>query len=310
MKGLLGNGFSLPEYEVTDESQFRQRRQIIKSMAALPLTGLLSGLVNASCEKPGSMPEMPTSSANSLHQISHYNNFYEFSTNKEAIAILAQEMKLRPWTVEVSGEVESPAVFDIETLTRRVDIVERIYRFRCVEGWSMVIPWNGFQLCNLLAEVKPTSRAKYVQFVSRVDQASMIGLSRTGLEFPYSEALRLDEAMHPLVLLATGIYGKDLPAQNGAPLRLVVPWKYGFKSAKSIVKIIVTEHQPRTSWNAISPSEYGFYANVNPDISHPRWSQRKEHKIGELKKKKTLMFNGYEAQVAQLYDGMDLKEFY
>lgn len=310
MKALSVGSFDLQESQVTDESTFRRRRQIIKAMGILPVTGLFSSDVAASCEALALTHESSADTPNTLHQISNYNNFYEFSTNKQAVAILAKGMKTQPWTVEISGEVETAKVFDIESLVSRQDMVERIYRFRCVEGWSMVIPWNGFQLCNLLAQVKPTSRAKYVQFISKVDESSMIGLNRTGLKFPYTEALRIDEAMHPLVLLATGIYGNAMPAQNGAPLRLVVPWKYGFKSAKSIIKIVLTEYQPETSWHTISPSEYGFYANVNPRIAHPRWSQRKENKIGELKKKKTLMFNGYESHVAQLYDGMDLKKFY
>ncbi len=300
------DAFNLPESEVTDEGFFRKRRQIVKAMGILPIAGLLPAPVEAVCESP--LLNSDIGKANSLHQISHYNNYYEFSTNKQAVALLAKEMSLRPWTLEISGEVEKPEIIDIDNLLQQQEIVERIYRFRCVEGWSMVIPWNGIQLCKLLTRIKPTSRAKYVQFISHVDESSMIGLSLTGLDFPYMEALRLDEAMHPLTLLATGLYGKDLPAQNGAPLRLVVPWKYGFKGPKSIVKIILSEQKPETSWNKISPTEYGFYANVNPRVSHPRWSQRKENKIGELKKKKTLMFNGYEQQVAGLYRGMDLEK--
>lgn len=296
----------LPESMVTDERLFRQRRDILKSMGLLPVAaGLFPAPSTAACESP----ELESvGKANSLYEISHYNNYYEFSTNKEAVALLAREMPISPWTVEISGEVEKPGVFSIDDLLNKQEIVERIYRFRCVEGWSMVIPWNGFQLCDLLKKALPTSRAKYVQFVSHVDKKHMIGLNRTGLEFPYLEALRIDEAMHPLTLLASGIYGKDIPRQNGAPLRLVVPWKYGFKSAKAIVKIILSERQPETSWQKISPQEYGFFANVNPHVDHPRWSQRKENKIGELKKTRTLMFNGYEEFVAGMYTGIDLNK--
>ena len=290
----------LRESDVTDEALFKKRRQLVMAMGLLPIAGLASAGVAAA---DGLEP-------NSYHQITHYNNYYEFSTNKEAVALLAGKMPLRPWTLEVTGEVESPLVVDIDSLITGQQIVERIYRFRCVEGWSMVIPWNGFQLCDLLRRARPTSRARYVEFVSHVDEDHMIGMSRTALPFPYREALRIDEAMHPLTLMASGIYGRDLPAQNGAPLRLVVPWKYGFKSSKAIVKIVLREDQPATSWNRISPSEYGFYANVNPSVAHPRWSQRKEVRIGELKKIKTLMFNGYQEQVAGLYQGMDLQLHY
>lgn len=298
----------LPESTVTDESLFRQRRKILQSMSLLPVaTSLFPVPSSAVCEAP----DLPSvGEANSLYEISHYNNYYEFSTSKEAVALLAREMPVNPWTIEVSGEVEKPGIHGIEDLLKQHDIVERIYRFRCVEGWSMVIPWNGFQLCDLLQKAQPTSRAKYVQFVSHVDKKHMIGLNRTGLEFPYREALRIDEAMHPLTLLASGVYGQEIPPQNGAPLRLVVPWKYGFKSAKAIVKIILTEQQPETSWHQISPQEYGFFANVNPHVSHPRWSQRKENKIGELKKTRTLMFNGYEEYVAGMYTNIDLQKHF
>ncbi len=299
----------LPEFEVTDEERFRQRRQLVKAMGLLPVAGLLpAGLEAGNC----ALADFAAGDIelNTYHEITHYNNYYEFSTNKQAVALLARSMPLRPWTLEVSGEVENPLLLDIDTVINQQQIVERIYRFRCVEGWSMVIPWSGFQLCNLLRRAKPTSRAKYVAFVSHVDRTHMIGMGRTALEFPYREALRIDEAMHPLTLLASGIYGKDLPPQNGAPLRLVVPWKYGFKSPKAIVKIVLYEQRPQTSWNKISPSEYGFFGNVNPRVAHPRWSQRREVRIGELKKSRTLMFNGYEAQVANLYQGMDLKQNY
>ncbi len=301
----LNEQTGLSEADITDEALFRKRRRLIKAMGMFPIAGLLQSNVIADCADVRIIPG--TDKPNSFYEITHYNNFFEFSTNKQAVALLAKEMPLRPWTLEISGEVEKQLTIDIDQILRQQQIVERIYRLRCVEGWSMVIPWSGFQLCNLLARAKPTSRAKYVQFISHVDETHMIGLGRTGLDFPYQEALRFDEAMHPLTLLATGLYGKDLPAQNGAPLRLVVPWKYGFKSSKSIVKIVLSEQKPLTSWNKISPSEYGFYANVNPRVPHPRWSQRKEVRIGELKKIKTLMFNGYQEQVAHLYKNMDLR---
>jgi len=301
----------LKEHEVTHENTFNERRNIIKTLglvgvSASPLISINNALANCV------MPHLsaPIDKLNTFKQISRYNNYYEFSTNKKAVALLAKHMKVRPWTVEITGEVEKPVTLDIDDLLKSYTSEERIYRFRCVEGWSMVIPWHGFPLCELIKRVKPTSKAKYVQFVSKVDDDTMIGLNRTGLKFPYTEALRIDEAMNPLTLLATGLYNQDLPQQNGAPLRLVTPWKYGFKGNKSIVKIIFTEKKPATSWHSISPSEYGFYGNVNPKVSHPRWSQRKENRIGELRKRKTLMFNGYEEQVASLYSGMDLEKDY
>jgi len=301
----------IKESHVTDENAFNDRRRIIKTLglaavAAGPIGHTSQAL--ASCIMPAL--SAPIDSLSSFKQITRYNNFYEFSTNKKAVSLLAKHMKVRPWTVEIAGEVENPITLDIDDILKTFPSEERIYRFRCVEGWSMVIPWHGFQLCQLIKHVKPTSKAKYVQFISKVDDETMIGLNRTGLEFPYSEALRIDEAMNPLTLLATGLYNQDLPNQNGAPLRLVIPWKYGFKGNKSIVKILFTEYQPFTSWHSISPSEYGFYGNVNPKVPHPRWSQRKENRIGELKKRKTLMFNGYEEQVAQLYSNMDLEKNY
>lgn len=298
----------LTDYHVTDEQLFKQRRKIITGLGLLPIVVNFPTTLLGKGNSETQIPKL-AEKVNSFHQITHYNNFYEFSTNKQAVALLAKHMQIQPWTLEVSGEVEKPTIFDLESLSK-IQQVERIYRFRCVEGWSMVIPWGGIQLCDLLTQVKPTSRAKYVQFISHVDDKAMLGMSRTGLSFPYREALRMDEAMHPLTLLSTAIYGKQILPQNGAPIRLVVPWKYGFKSSKSIVKIILSENKPTTSWNEISPSEYGFLGNVNPKVSHPRWSQRKENKIGELKKKRTLMFNGYESQVANLYKGMDLKNNY
>ena len=246
--------------------------------------------------------------------VTSYNNFYEFGTDKSDPARHAGSLKTRPWTVLVEGEVKKPGPWDLDTLLKLSAMEERIYRMRCVEGWSMVIPWVGWSLSELIRRVEPTGNAKYLQFVTLADKAQMPGLRSPVLDWPYTEALRIDEAMHPLTLLAFGLYGELLPHQNGAPLRLVVPWKYGFKSAKSIVRIRFVEKQPTTSWEAAAPREYGFYSNVNPKVDHPRWSQATERRIGDdgllSRKRPTLMFNGYEAQVGQLYAGMDLAKSY
>jgi len=247
---------------------------------------------------------------NTLKQITHYNNYYEFSTNKEAVRILAQELTTDPWTLTIDGEVEKTITLDLEDIKKLFDEEERIYRLRCVEGWSMVIPWNGIPLCKIIKRAMPTSAAKYVAFTSLKRSSEMIGQRRGSLEWPYQEGLQINEAMHPLTFMATGLYGADLPKQNGAPLRLVVPWKYGFKSAKAITHITLTREQPVSSWNQLTPSEYGFLGNVNPDVSHPRWSQRRENRIGELRKRRTLPFNGYAEQVADLYRGIDLSKHY
>lgn len=260
---------------------------------------------------------------NSFEEITNYNNFYEFSTSKTAVARAAQNFVTRPWTIEVGGLVHKPKVFDIEELLR-FEQEERIYRFRCVEGWSMVIPWVGFPLKKILDRVEPLSRAKYVAFETfyggknstnpdvRLPEGpnGMQSSFSAGIDFPYLEGLRLDEAFHPLTILATGIYGKLMPNQNGAPCRLVVPWKYGFKSIKSVVKITLTENEPPTTWKLAAPHEYGFYSNVNPHVPHPRWSQATERRIGELGQRETLMFNGYADEVASLYNGMDLKKYF
>ncbi len=241
-----------------------------------------------------------------------YNNFYEFGTDKADPVKYADTLKTRPWTVTIEGEVKKPMTLDLDSLLKLAPLEERIYRLRCVEGWSMVIPWIGYSLSELIKKVEPTGSAKYVEFISLADKKQMPGLGSPVLEWPYVEGLRLDEANHPLTLLSLGMYGEVLPKQNGAPVRLVVPWKYGFKSAKSIVKIRFTRDQPKTAWNVAAPSEYGFYSNVNPEVDHPRWSQATERRIGEdgllAKKRKTLMFNGYN-EVASLYKGMDLKKF-
>jgi sulfoxide reductase catalytic subunit YedY len=246
---------------------------------------------------------------NSFKEITNYNNFYEFSTNKSAVAEYAKDFVTRPWTVEVGGLVQKPKTFAIEDLLK-IEQEERIYRFRCVEGWSMVIPWVGFPLKQILDQVEPLGSAKYVAFETYYDKKQMPYASYAGIDFPYLEGLRLDEALHPLTILATGLYGKQMPNQNGAPIRLVVPWKYGFKSIKSIVKITLTESEPPTTWNLAIPREYGFYSNVNPEVSHPRWSQATERRIGELGTRKTLIFNGYADEVAKLYEGMDLKKYF
>jgi sulfoxide reductase catalytic subunit YedY len=245
---------------------------------------------------------------------STYNNFYEFGTDKSDPARLAGKFQPTPWTVEVEGLVRKPARYAIEDLLKLSAQEERIYRLRCVEGWSMVIPWIGYSLSKLIERVEPLGSAKYVEFHTAADPKTMPGLSASMLEWPYVEGLRMDEARHPLTLLAFGMYGEVLPNQNGAPLRLMTPWKYGFKSGKSIVRIRFTEKETRTSWTRSAPTEYGFYANVNPNVDHPRWSQATERRIGEdglfAKRRKTLMFNGYESQVGQLYAGMDLRKFY
>jgi sulfoxide reductase catalytic subunit YedY len=246
----------------------------------------------------------------SFEAVTTYNNYYEFTVDKEGVAPMAQNFTTTPWTVEVGGLVNRPKTYAIEDLLTQFPQEERIYRLRCVEGWSMVIPWTGFQLNKLLDEVEPTSQAKYVRFTSVMRPEEMPGQRSDWYEWPYTEGLRLDEAMNDLTLMVTGVYGKTLPPQNGAPLRLAVPWKYGFKSSKAIVKIELVEEQPTTLWMAAAPNEYGFYANVNPDVAHPRWSQATERRIGELSRRQTLPFNGYSEQVAELYAGMDLQANY
>ncbi len=260
---------------------------------------------------------------NSFEDITNYNNFYEFSTSKTAVARKAEDFITAPWTIQIGGLVQKPRVFGIEELLK-FEQEERIYRFRCVEGWSMIIPWVGFPLKKLLDAVEPLGTAKYVAFQTFYDGAnpkgaeiklpaganSMQSSFSAGIDFPYVEGLRLDEALHPLTILATGLYGKQMPNQNGAPIRLIVPWKYGFKSIKSIVKITLTDIEPPTTWNIAAPKEYGFYSNVNPNVNHPRWSQATERRIGELGRRETLMFNGYSDEVASLYDGIDLKKYF
>src|SRR5262249_14472821 len=256
------------------------------------------------------VPQIANEKKTPYEDITHYNNFYEFSTDKRAVASKARNFVTRPWTVDVEGLCNKPRTFDIEDVLKIAPLEERVYRHRCVEAWSMVIPWVGFPLAKLLEQVQPASAAKYVQFVTLADGNQMPNIRSNVLDWPYVEGLRLDEALHPLAILATGLYGETLPPQNGAPLRLVVPWKYGFKSIKSIIKIRLVADEPPTTWNLAAPSEYGFYSNVNPEVDHPRWSQKRERRIGEFGLRDTMLFNGYGDQVASLYAGLDLRKYF
>lgn len=293
----------VPSSEITAESAFWSRRRFIAAAALTPLLPL-----SAYAER-GTRGE-DEDELTPLEDITTYNNYYEFGVDKADPSRHAHALRTRPWTVTIDGEVHQPKVFDVDDILRRHPAEERVYRLRCVEAWSMVIPWLGFPLSRLLSEVQPTSHARYVAFTTVHRPAEMRGQRSGVLPWPYVEGLRLDEALHPLTILATGLYGRPLPNQNGAPLRLVVPWKYGFKSIKAIVRIRVVREQPPTTWNIAAPSEYGFYSNVNPDVDHPRWSQKRERRIGELFRRPTLMFNGYAEQVASMYTGMDLKRYY
>ena len=319
--------------DITPRAVFEQRRELLKGLAAGAAGPALAlwaardaraqmGTVTAG---PGKLPKLAAQRSTvegavvmdkltAYEHVAGYNNFYEFGLDKADPARYAHTLRTRPWTVTVEGECAKPRTFGIEDLLRLAPMEERIYRLRCVEGWSMVVPWVGYSVSHILRAVEPTGKAKFVEFITLADRAQMPGLRSSVLDWPYREGLRMDEAMHPLTLMAFGLYGEVLPNQNGAPLRLVVPWKYGFKSAKSIVKIRLLEKQPRTSWEEAAASEYGFYSNVNPKVDHPRWSQANERRVGEdsvfQRKRPTLMFNGYEAQVGQLYAGMDLKRFY
>jgi sulfoxide reductase catalytic subunit YedY len=314
--------------EATPESLYLGRREFIKNMVlfAGTATGVGAGLVSLSggergseappvpadgpeftySESPYRTGETPTGYAD----VTTYNNFYEFGTDKADPARNAHTLKPRPWTVAIEGDVARPQVVDVDDIIGRFSLEERIYRMRCVEAWSMVIPWLGFPLGRLLARAEPTSRARFVAFTSLLDPEQMPGQNRRVLDWPYVEGLRMDEAMHPLAFLAVGLYGRVLPNQNGAPIRLVVPWKYGFKGIKSIVSIRLTSERPPTTWNLSAPHEYGFYANVNPEVDHPRWSQATERRIGEFSRRKTLPFNGYAEEVAGLYSGMDLRSLF
>jgi sulfoxide reductase catalytic subunit YedY len=303
-----------PEREVTDPALYLRRREFVVAAGVAAGTVLLPGCGRAEDAAKPEAPKGVTSpegfrtdeEQTPFEKASSYNNFYEFGTDKEDPRANSGAFLPKPWSVAIEGEVAKPGAVALEDLVKVSALQERIYRMRCVEAWSMVIPWRGVPLGEVLARFEPTSRAKYVAFTTVLRPEQMPGQRRNVLDWPYVEGLRIDEAMHPLTLLATGMYGRDLPNQNGAPLRLVVPWKYGFKGIKSIVKIRLQETQPPTTWNISAPREYGFYANVNPEVDHPRWTQKRERRIGEFSKRKTLMFNGYEDQVAALYSGMDL----
>lgn len=324
------DGFIHPHSsEITPESVYRSRRDLMKWMAAGAAGAALASWAGrqamAQVPTPGKLAALPgaksaVAGATTMEKVteykdaSTYNNFYEFGTDKADPAKNAHTLKTTPWTVEVDGLVKKPAKYQLEDLLKLSAQEERIYRLRCVEGWSMVVPWVGYSMSKLVEKVEPLGNAKFVEFITQADPKTMPYVGSRVLDWPYVEGLRLDEAMHPLTLLTFGMYGEVLPNQNGAPVRLVVPWKYGFKSGKSLVRIRFTDKEPKTAWNKAAANEYGFYSNVNPNVDHPRWSQATERRIGEdglfAKKRKTLMFNGYEAQVGQLYAGMDLKKNY
>ncbi len=325
---LIKKSTDIKPSEITDEKVYLNRRWFMRgavlagSVAATgfiyrrlnpPAAPLVSGqVIQVADNSPTteSANGFTTSEAKTpLQDITNYNNFYEFDTDKQGVARAAQGFVTKPWTVSVDGLVNKPKTFDLDELMK-IDQQERVYRLRCVEGWSMVIPWIGFPLAKLLEKVEPNSQAKFVAFQTLLDPRRMPNQRTTVLDWPYVEGLRLDEAMHPLTILATGLYGQTLPPQDGAPIRLVVPWKYGFKSIKSIVKISLVAAQPPTTWSMENPGEYGFYSNVNPSVDHPRWSQARERRIGEFGGRQTLMFNGYADQVAHLYDGLDLRRYY
>jgi sulfoxide reductase catalytic subunit YedY len=315
--------------EITPREVFTGRRDLLRQVAAgaagLTLASWAARDARAQMPRPGVLAALPATPSGlagaqvidkptSYKDATSYNNFYEFGTDKSDPARLAHTLKTRPWSVEIDGLVKKPGRYGLEDLLKWSAMEERIYRLRCVEGWSMVIPWVGYSLSELIRRVEPQPSARYVEFYTQADRTTMPGLRSSIIDWPYVEGLRMDEAQHPLTLLAFGMYGEVLPNQNGAPLRLVVPWKYGFKSAKSLVRIRFVDKQPVSSWEKSAPQEYGFYSNVNPLVDHPRWSQANERRIGEdgllAKRRKTLMFNGYEPQVGSLYVGMDLKKFF
>ncbi len=323
---LIKKPSDLKSSEITSKELYVNRRQFIlaASAAALSAGAVVSGADSlfstrqaVAGEKLANVRKSSSSTTeklNSLKDITNYNNFYELGVEKTDPAQNAKYLITRPWTVTIEGEVKKPKTYDIDQIMKLSPLEERIYRLRCVEAWSMVIPWIGFPLSALINEVQPTGNAKFVQFATLYDPKRLPGQQKSlfgdVLEWPYGEGLRMDEAMHPLTIISVGLYGEVLPNQNGAPLRLVVPWKYGFKSIKSIVKVRFVDKQPPTAWNLQAPQEYGFYSNVNPEVDHPRWSQATERRIGEFLRRKTLPFNGYGEQVASLYKGMDLKKFY
>jgi sulfoxide reductase catalytic subunit YedY len=316
---LIRRAQEIKPSEITDYQLYLSRRSFMIGAAALAL----APSVTAAAAPPAGQPlkaqknetfaveDPPTK----FESVTTYNNFYEFGPNKDDPARLAQTLKPRPWTIQVEGHIKRPKTYDIDELIRLFPLEERVYRLRCVEGWSMVIPWIGYPLASLIKRVEPTSQARFVEFTTLLDPEQFPGQRKglfnfSGLDWPYVEGLRLDEALHPLTLLTFGLYGQVLPNQNGTPVRVVVPWKYGFKSAKSIVRLRFVGEQPKTTWEKAAPHEYGFYSNVNPTVDHPRWSQATERRIGEFRRRKTLPFNGYADQVASLYAGMDLKKHY
>ena len=314
----ISKSSDLKESDITDEVLYKDRRRFIQSTASIAAFSMASSLsfLPGSVEAGLNFSEIAKSEFSTKDEltpfdaVTGYNNFYELGTDKGDPKRNAHHLKVKPWSVTVEGECAKPGVYDLEDFLTPAKLEERIYRLRCVEAWSMIIPWVGIEMGSILKRFEPSSKAKYVQFFTINDPENLPGQKRPILDWPYREGLRIDEAMHPLTIFAVGLYGKELPNQNGAPLRLVVPWKYGFKSIKSIVKIRFTEQMPETSWNLSAPREYGFYANVNPEVDHPRWSQKRERRIGEFLKRETLSFNGYAEEVASLYDDMDLNMYY
>ncbi len=309
---LLKHSSDIAPSEITPRAVYEQRRDFLQATVGGMLLTALGVHESAAAEPPRGRfgPYSTSETPTPFKHVAGYNNFYEFGSDKSDPARYAHTLKTQPWTVTIDGLVKKPKTFAVDDLIKLAPPEERIYRLRCVEGWSMVIPWLGLPLATVLRQVEPLGNARYVEFISAADPATMPGVRTRLLDWPYREGLRLDEALHPLTLLATGLYGEALPKQNGAPLRLVVPWKYGFKSAKSIVRIRFVEQEPLTSWMQAGPREYGFYSNVNPAVDHPRWSQATERRIGEFLKRKTLPFNGYADQVAGMYTGMDLRKYF
>jgi sulfoxide reductase catalytic subunit YedY len=318
---LIRKGKDVHASEITDEKDYLDRRKFLGKVGGIGLTALAgSSLLGASltgCDTSSARADSMSDADDDAplddkltpyEDVTTYNNFYEFGTDKSDPAENAKNFRAEPWTLEVAGLVGKPAKYHLEDFIKPYKLEERVYRHRCVEGWSMVIPWLGFPMASVIKTAEPLASAKYIQLTTLLDPKQMPGQRRPILDWPYTEALRLDEAMNPLAIFVVGLYGKMLPNQNGAPLRHVIPWKYGFKGAKSIVKITFTEKQPATTWNIAAPNEYGFYANVNPNVDHPRWSRAKERRIGEFRRRPTLVFNGYGDQVASLYSGLDLRK--
>ncbi|HEY0333467.1 MAG TPA: protein-methionine-sulfoxide reductase catalytic subunit MsrP [Stenotrophomonas sp.] len=321
----LRDALRIPSREITDEAVYRDRRRLLQALSLAPAALTLAGCAGAEPPPPPKVTITPEQARQGFRtsetltryeDVTSYNNFYEFGTGKTDPSRAAKTLRTRPWSVKVSGECAKPGTLDLDGLLKGLTPEERVYRLRCVEGWSMVIPWTGVPLGEVLKRFEPSSKARYVAFTTLADPQQMPGVAYRSIEWPYQEGLRIDEAMHPLTLLATGLYGKPLPQQNGAPLRLLVPWKYGFKSIKSIVEIRFVEKMPETAWHELQPSEYGFFSNVNPAVDHPRWSQKTERRIAGTQSKlfaeriPTLPFNGYADQVASLYQGMDLKKWF